>query len=208
MAKQSRVKQNIQQFEQIYFTHDEPVPLKDHLLIYPVLVKDYNLFYSLIDIFTINKNEDPNGISMSHLDYFIYLMQPEHEGSEIFTRKVISMFELIFHIKNGIRCVCDHDNDTYMSYEDYDKLYDFLETHRGIAPRRNGVTIYPSGASKGAFDVFINNRFAITMVFYNEFDLIRFLNEDDGRFMVVKNFLICEEDIKFNNKIHRKGRKK
>lgn len=122
MAKQSRVKQNIQQFEQIYFTHDEPVPLKDHLLIYPVLVKDYNLFYSLIDIFTINKNEDPNGISMSHLDYFIYLMQPEHEGSEIFTRKVISMFELIFHIKNGIRCVCDHDNDTYMSYEDIYKI--------------------------------------------------------------------------------------
>ena len=51
---------------------------------------------------------------------------------------------------------------TYMSYEDYDKLYDFLETHRGIAPRRNGVTVYPSGASKGAFDVFINNQFTQT----------------------------------------------
>lgn len=97
---------------------------------------------------------------------------------------------------------------TYMSYEDYDKLYDFLETHRGIAPRRNGVVLYPSGTSKGAFDVFINNQFVITMVFYNEFDIIRFLNEDDGRLMMIKNFIVCKEDIKFNNKVHCKGKKR
>lgn len=96
---------------------------------------------------------------------------------------------------------------TYMSYEDYDKLYDFLETHRGIAPRRNGVVVYPSGVSKGTFDIFINNQFVVTMVFYNEFDLIKFLNEEDGRLMIIKNFLVCNEDIKFNNKVHRKGRK-
>ena len=96
---------------------------------------------------------------------------------------------------------------TYMSYEDYDKLYDFLETHRGIAPKRNGVVAYPSGVSKGTFDIFINNQFVVTMVFYNEFDLIKFLNEEDGRLMIIKNFLICNEDIKFNNKVHRKGRK-
>lgn len=118
MAKESKIKQNLQQYEQIYFTHDEPVPLKDHLKIYPVLVKDYNIFYSLIDIFTINKNEDPSGVgvAMSHLDYFIYLMQPEQQNSELFTRKAISMFELVFRIKNGIKCDCD--NDTYISYDD------------------------------------------------------------------------------------------
>ena len=43
--------------------------------------------------------------------------------------------------------------------------------------------------------------------FYNEFDLIKFLNKEDGRLMIIKNFLICNEDIKFNNKVHRKGRK-
>lgn len=96
---------------------------------------------------------------------------------------------------------------TYMSYEDYDKLYDFLETHRGIAPRRNDVVAYPSGTSKGTFDIFINNQFVVTMVFYNEFDLIRFLNEEDGRLTIIKNLLVCNEDIKFNNKVHRKGRK-
>lgn len=97
---------------------------------------------------------------------------------------------------------------TYMSYEDYDKLYNFLETHRGISPCRNGVVAYPSGVSKGTFDIFINNQFAITMVFYNEYDLLKFLNEEDGRLMVVKNFLVCQEDIKFNNKVHCKGKRR
>lgn len=123
MAKPNKIKDNLEMYEQVYFTHDEPVPLKGHLKVYPVLVKDYNLFYSCIDIFTINKNEDPNGITMSNLDYFIYLMQPEQLNSEMFTRKAINMFELIFHIKNGIKCECDKDNDTYISYED---IYKFI----------------------------------------------------------------------------------
>ena len=123
MAKPNKIKDNLEMYEQVYFTHDEPVPLKGHLKVYPVLVKDYNLFYSCIDIFTINKNEDPNGITMSNLDYFIYLMQPEQPNSEMFTRKAINMFELIFHIKNGIKCECDKDNDTYISYED---IYKFI----------------------------------------------------------------------------------
>ena len=97
---------------------------------------------------------------------------------------------------------------TYMSYEDYDKLYDFLERHRGIAPRRNNVVAYPSGIAKGTFDIFINNNFAITMAFYNEFDLMRFLNEDDNRLTIVKNFLMCNEEIKFKNKVHQKGKKR
>lgn len=123
MAKPNKIKDNLEMYEQVYFTHDEPVPLKGHLKVYPVLVKDYNLFYSCIDIFTINKNEDPNGITMSNLDYFIYLMQPEQPNSEMFTRKAINMFELIFHIKNGIKCECDKDNDTYISYEN---IYKFI----------------------------------------------------------------------------------
>lgn len=97
---------------------------------------------------------------------------------------------------------------TYMSYEDYDKLYDFLERHKGIAPRRNNVVAYPSGISKGTFDIFINNNFAITMAFYNEFDLLRFLNEDDNRLTIIKNFLMCNEEIKFKNKVHKKGKKR
>lgn len=122
MAKSNKVTENLQMYEQIYFTHDKPVPLKGHLQVYPALVKDYNIFYSLIDIFTLDKNKDPNGITMSNLDYFIHLMQPEQENSDIFTRKVINMFELIFHIHNGIKCECDEDGDTFVSYEDIYKL--------------------------------------------------------------------------------------
>lgn len=123
MASNNVIKEHIEQYEQLYFALDEPVPLVGHLLVYPVLVKDYNLFYSLIDIFIINKNETPEGISMSHLDYFIFKMQPSQADGELFTRKAIKMFELIFHIKNGIRCECDKDNDTYLSYDDiYKKM--------------------------------------------------------------------------------------
>ena len=118
MAKSNKVTENLQMYEQIYFTHDKPVPLKGHLQVYPALVKDYNIFYSLIDIFTLDKNKDPNGITMSNLDYFIHLMQPEQENSDIFTRKVIDMFELIFHIKNGLICECDENHDTFMTFEE------------------------------------------------------------------------------------------
>ena len=33
-------------WEQCYFSLDDPVPFKDNLLVYPVLVKDYYKFYS------------------------------------------------------------------------------------------------------------------------------------------------------------------
>ena len=42
MAKPNKIKDNLEMYEQVYFTHDEPVPLKGHLKVYPVLVKDYN----------------------------------------------------------------------------------------------------------------------------------------------------------------------
>jgi hypothetical protein len=46
------------------------------------------------------------------------------------------------------------------------------------------------------------------MAFYNEFDLLRFLNEDDNRLTIIKNFLMCNEEIKFKNKVHQKGKKR
>ena len=63
----------IDSYEQFYFTHDDPVPFKGKLKIYPVLVKDYYKFYSTVSLFTQNKNEDPTGkgIAMTHLDYLI-----------------------------------------------------------------------------------------------------------------------------------------
>ena len=37
------------------------------------------------------------------------------------------MFELIFHIQNGIKCECDEDGDTFMSYQDIYKAMGEIE---------------------------------------------------------------------------------
>ena len=121
----SVIKDKIDLYQQIYFTHDEPIPFKGDLLIYPVLVKDYYQFYSLIDIFTVEKNEDKTGIgiSMTNLDYLIHMTKSDFPDHEIVVRKIIAMFELIFHIKNGIICNCDKNHDTFMTFEDLYNMY-------------------------------------------------------------------------------------
>ena len=88
------VKDKIDLYQQIYFTHDEPIPFKGDLFIYPVLVKDYYQFYSLIDIFTVEKNEDKTGIgiAMTNLDYLIHMTKSDYPNHEIVIRKIISMF--------------------------------------------------------------------------------------------------------------------
>ena len=105
-------------YQQIYFTHDEPVPFKDNLMVHPIMVKDYYDFFSSIDVFQYKKNEDPSGlgISMSNLDYLIHKSQQDNDDGMMVTRKIIKLFELIFHIKNGIICECDEDFDTYKDY--------------------------------------------------------------------------------------------
>ena len=114
------IKDKIDLYQQIYFTHDEPIPFKGDLFIYPVLVKDYYNFYSLIDIFTVDKNEDQTGIgiAMTNLDYLIHMTKSDFPNHEIVVRKIISMFELIFHIKNGLICECDENHDTFMTFEE------------------------------------------------------------------------------------------
>ena len=115
----SVIKDKIDLYQQIYFTHDEPIPFKGDLLIYPVLVKDYYQFYSLIDIFTVEKNEDKTGIgiSMTNLDYLIHMTKSDFPDHEIVVRKIIAMFELIFHIKN----IHHHESKPSMSSLDKQK---------------------------------------------------------------------------------------
>ena len=51
----------------------------------------------------INKTEDPEGVSMSHLGYLLHKMQDEKEGKQIYNQ-FIDLIELIFHIENGLKC--------------------------------------------------------------------------------------------------------
>ena len=92
-------------YEQSYFTNDEPIPFIGDLKIYPAKVKDYYKFYSLIPVFTLNKNEDPIGIPMSNLEYIFYKMEQEGEEGEFFARQFIALLELVFHVKNGRKCL-------------------------------------------------------------------------------------------------------
>lgn len=108
MAKQKKltreqVLQLMKFYEQKYFTHDEPVPFKKHLKIYPAIVREYYDFYFNILCFKMNKNEDPEGVSMSHLGYLLHKLDDEQTGAQ--TRvQLINLLEMIFHIKNGLKC--------------------------------------------------------------------------------------------------------
>ena len=110
------IKEKIKYYEQRYFTNDEPVPFVGGLKIYPVTVKDYYSFYSAISCFTIDKNEDNNGIAMSNLEYLYYRISKDEHG--IVLNQFITLLELIFHIEYGIRCTkCNK----VMKYEDINK---------------------------------------------------------------------------------------
>lgn len=82
------------------------------------MVKNYYDFYSTVDILQYKKNEDPTGIgiSMSNLDYLIHKSQQDNDEGVMVTRKIIKLFELIFHVQNGIICECDENMDTYKDY--------------------------------------------------------------------------------------------
>ena len=108
MAKQKKlsreqVLQLMKFYEQKYFTHDEPVPFKRHLKVYPAIVREYYDFYFNILCFKMNKNEDPEGVSMSHLGYLLHKVDDKENGAQIYNQ-LINLLEMIFHIKNGLKC--------------------------------------------------------------------------------------------------------
>lgn len=101
--KREQVLQLMKFYEQKYFTHDEPVPFKQHLKVHPALVRDYYDFYYNVMCFKMNKNEDPEGVSMSHLGYLLYKIQDETSGKQVYNQ-FVDLMELIFHIENGLKC--------------------------------------------------------------------------------------------------------
>lgn len=94
----------LKQYEHDYFREDKPIPFCG-LFIYPAKVRDYEELASCISCLTLNKNETPEGIRMSHLDYLINKtqIQENNEGAS-WSYKIQRLFEIVFHIKNGIKC--------------------------------------------------------------------------------------------------------
>jgi len=57
-----------------FYTFDEPVPYKS-ITLYPVKVKDFDIFYKCVQVLALEKNSIPDIkiISMSYLEYIYYL---------------------------------------------------------------------------------------------------------------------------------------
>ena len=110
------LKNLIKFYEQIYFTHDDPVPFLS-LFVYPVLVKDYYPFYASLSVVRMDKNEDIEGIGMSNLGYLYHKISTDENGKSYFNQ-LISLIEIVFRIKDGVYCQkCGKIN----TYEDIQK---------------------------------------------------------------------------------------
>lgn len=101
-AKDVKILEEVREYESKYFTFDTPIPFCG-LTLFPVSVRNYNLFLMVSDCFTLNKNDDPKGIKKTHLEYLIDKMQDKQEGL-IWSFRFSTLVELIFHIKVGFQC--------------------------------------------------------------------------------------------------------
>lgn len=73
--------QSLKTFETEYFRENLPVPFHG-LISYPIKVRDFEIFSSCAECLTLNKNETPRGITMSHLDYLLFRMQDKQKQEE------------------------------------------------------------------------------------------------------------------------------
>lgn len=104
-----------------YFKEDKPVPLCGHLLMYPATVHDYEDFSNCSACLTLNKNLAPEGIRMSHLEYLYTMTKKPGEEGAMWSFRVQRLFEIIFHITNGIKCtkcgrVMKYDSKEFADY--------------------------------------------------------------------------------------------
>ena len=117
------------------FTNDEPVDFKG-LLIYPVKVKDYFKFMMFHSILCIDKNSisDAKIISMSYLDFLIYLMTESEESKQNCTYCFYELMKLCTR-NNDIKIYTGHDennksiiqiNDIVFNKKDFNELKDII----------------------------------------------------------------------------------
>jgi hypothetical protein len=88
-------------YKRKYFEMDKPVPY-NNLKIYPISVNDYYNFHSNIGVFLLEKNKDPKGISMSELDYLLYMNDFNPDMGYFY--RFAEMVKLCFHVENGMYC--------------------------------------------------------------------------------------------------------
>lgn len=97
-----KIAEDVEILRDRYFTYDLPVPFEG-LTLYPVTVRNYTEFLSCSVCCSLNKNDDPMGITKTYLDYLLGKMEDEQEGP-VWSMRFSRMLELCLHIKNGLKC--------------------------------------------------------------------------------------------------------
>lgn len=101
-------------YKEIYFTFDEPIPFCG-MYLHPIKTRNYTEFTQSIACLQLNKNDDPEGIVKTHLGYLIGKFSDEKTGKD-WASKFSRLIELVFDIKNGLRCKkCGR----FISFEEY-----------------------------------------------------------------------------------------
>ncbi len=101
----ANIASEIESYETRYFKEDLPIPFCGTLKLYPATVRDFEIFSSCSACLTLDKNKDPKGIAMSQLEYLYSKTQiPGDEGS-MWSYRLQKLFEIIFHLQNGIKCI-------------------------------------------------------------------------------------------------------
>ena len=122
----------LQRYEVEYFREDKPVPFNG-LMIYPAQVRDFEVFSMCTSCLTLNKNETKEGIKMSHLDFLISKLQENTPEGQMWSYKLQKLFEIIFHIHNGLKCekcgkILAYDSEFFINFvKEFEK---FIQTNK------------------------------------------------------------------------------
>ncbi len=105
-------------------------------MVYPAMITEYEIFSSCSSVFTLNRKEDPVGLTMTNLGYLNYKMQNKEndkakEEASFLSYSFQKICEIIFHITNGLKCVkCQH----IMAYDSLE-FSNYLKDIRDMAER-------------------------------------------------------------------------
>lgn len=135
---------NVELLSKLYFWFDKPVPYKiknQEILIYPINLKDSELFLACVDILSIDKNAlpDPNYISMSYLDFIVktFVLNEEKEISDLAKDKLANLFNLCLNWKID-DVIFQFDGHKYkLYYQDFVINYSQFEDIRRIILYQN-----------------------------------------------------------------------
>lgn len=131
--------QNVKEYVEQYTIFSEPIPYKD-LELYPIMVKDYLVFDSCVDILQIEKNKIPDikVIQMSYLKFLILKLFKDDSPSmineltngELYEYKFVKLLSLIFHVEENEVIFGQYGNglvgikikDVEISHQEFDEI--------------------------------------------------------------------------------------